>query len=169
MESALMLKELRREAGWAGRTAIRRARSLLRSRSAVERRFAPYFADVPVDLDGLGDYKIESFPASGPKPWLDGDDAEARIAQKLAAGEISEEEARACRQWAETGALVLSKVFDEARLDETWAAYDRAVRDGAVRLQPEERAADDPLPSRCLDAHLTVPAIRDILRDEGLK
>lgn len=164
-----MIRELRREAGWAGRTALRMAKSLVRSRSVVERRFAPYFADVPVDLDGVRDYKIECFPASGPEPWLDGEGAENRIAQKVAAGEISEEQGRACRQWAETGVLVLSRCFDETRLDATWAAYERAVRDGEVRLQPEEPAAGDALPSRSLDAHFTVPAIRDILRDEGLK
>jgi hypothetical protein len=164
-----MFRELKREAGWAGRAALRKARSLVRSRSAVERRFASYFADVPVDLDGLRDYKIEYFPASGPEPWLDGEGAETLIAQRVAAGGISEEQGQACRQWAQNGVLVLPKFFDETLLDETWAAYDQAVRDGKVRLQPEEPAAGDPLPSRSLDAHFAVPAIRNILRDERLK
>ncbi|HEY6148459.1 MAG TPA: hypothetical protein VIZ69_12195, partial [Thermoanaerobaculia bacterium] len=66
-----MLREIRRELGWAARTALRTARSRMRSRAAVESDFRrSYFADEAVDLDAIRDYKLENFPRSGPLPWL---------------------------------------------------------------------------------------------------
>jgi hypothetical protein len=142
---------------------------MLRSRASVERRFRSYFADETVDLDAIRDYKLEYFPSSGPLPWLDEPDAERRIAEKTAAGEISAEEARRCRSWAKDGFLVLEGFFDAESLDRIWAAYEAAVREGSVMLQPEQRAPRDALPSRSLDAHLAVPEVRGLLHDEGLK
>jgi len=164
-----VLKDVKREIGWAGRTALRRVRALARSRAAVRRRFEPYFADEPVDLDALRDYKIEYFPASGPHPWLDTSNAETRIVARATSGEISTEQARQCRRWAETGAIVLERFFDAEKLDAIWEVYENAVRDGLVALQPEQPAAGDRLPSRSLDPHLSVPALRALLHDEGLK
>jgi len=151
------------------RTALRRTRGLLRSHAAVRRRFAPYFADQPVDLDAIRDYKLEYFPRSGPLPWLDRPEAQSRIAEKEARGEISREEARQCRRWADDGFIVLEGAFDSDALDRTWAAYEGAIRNGTVALQPETPAPGDVLPSRSLDAHFTVAEIREVLHDEGLQ
>lgn len=165
-----MLKEVRRELGWAARTALRTARSRLRTRAAVESRFrGSYFADEPVDLDAIRDYKLESFPPSGPLPWLDREDAETLIEGKSARGEISDDQARRCREWARDGFLVLEKFFDSAALDAIWEAYEAAVREGRPALQPEEPAPGDPFPSRSLDAHLSVPEVDALLHNEGLK
>jgi hypothetical protein len=142
----------------------------MRSRAAVESRFrGSYFADEPVDLDAIRDYKLESFPRSGPLPWLDSQDALSRIEEKSAQGEISAEQARHCRSWAQGGFLVLEKFFDPAALDRIWAAYEAAVEAGRVTLQPDPPAPGDPLQSRSLDAHLAVPELHALLRDEGLK
>lgn len=165
-----MLREIRRELGWTARTALRTARSRLRSRAAVESRFREsYFADEPVDLDAIRDYKLESFPRSGPLPWLDAEDAAARIEEKLARGAITGEQARQCRAWARDGFLVLERFFDPDALDGIWEAYEGAVGEGRVTLQPDPPAPGDPLPSRSLDAHLTVPQVNALLHDEGLK
>ena len=164
-----MLSELRRELGWMARTALRRSRGLLRSRAAMRRRFQPYFADEPVDLDAIRDYKLEYFPRAGPLPWLDLPDAELRVAEKRARGEITGEEAGQCRRWASDGFIVLERAFSPESLDRTWLAYEEAIRSGALALQPESPAAGDLLPSRSLDAHFVVPEIRQVLHDEGLR
>ncbi len=135
----------------------------------MRRRFEPYFAEEAVDLDAIRDYKLEDFPSAGPLPWLDRPDAERRIAEKAAAGEISAEQARQCRRWAQEGIVVLERVFPEERLDRAWSAYEEAIRRGAVKLQPESPAPGDPWPSRAADAHLAVPEIRDVLHEESLK
>jgi hypothetical protein len=165
-----MLREIRRELGWAARTALRTARSRMRSLAAIESQFRrSYFADEAVDLDAIRDYKLENFPKSGPSPWLDAPDAPSRIDARLASCGISDEQARQCRSWARDGFLVLEKFFDPAALDGIWGAYEEAVKAGRVALQPDPPAAGDPLPSRSLDAHLSVPEVTALLHDEGLK
>jgi hypothetical protein len=164
-----LLRELKREVGWAARAAARKARSLLRSRATVERRFRPYFADEPVDLDAIRDFKLENFPPSGPLPWLDELDAEAKIRAKQTSGDITGAQARACRNWASDGFIVLERFFEGAALDRIWEAYEAAVRSGALKLQPEQPAPGDHLPSRSLDSHLVVPEIHALLHDEGLR
>jgi hypothetical protein len=142
----------------------------MRSRASVESRFRrSYFADEPVDLDAIRDFKLESFPRSGPLPWLDAEDAPSRTDARLARGEISAEQARQLRAWARDGFLVLEKFFASGALDGIWEAYEAAVAAGRVTLQPEERAPGDPFPSRSLDAHLSVPEVDALLHDQGLK
>ena len=162
-------KDLLRQVRWQGQTGLRVARARMRTRASMEQAFRDrYFADVPVDVDGMADYKLESFPDSGPIPWLDRPDAEAAIAERQARGEISAEEAEACRTWSRSGAIVLERFFGADVLDRTWRGYEAAVESGRVRLEPDQPAPGDPLPSRSLDAHLTVPEVRDFLHDPGL-
>lgn len=164
-----MLKQIRRELVWSAKTAVRVTKARLRSRAEAERRFrALYFAEQAVDLDTIRDYKLEKFPESGPLPWLDAPDAREKIEAKLASGEISPEQARLCRAWVRDGFIILQNFFDHAFLDQTWRAYEAAVREGRAALQPEERVPDDPLPSRSLDVHLTVPELHRLLHDERL-
>jgi Phytanoyl-CoA dioxygenase (PhyH) len=165
-----VLSELRHELSLRARHALRRTGALLRSRAAAEGRFrASYFADRPVDLDRMTDYKLENFPESGPLPWLDETDAEARIDQKLRSGELSALEAEQCRSWTRRGFAVLEGFFEPGRLDRIWEAYEEAVRNGRLALQPEpNRNPADPHPSRSLDSHLIVPQVATLLRDEGL-
>jgi phytanoyl-CoA dioxygenase PhyH len=162
-----MLREFRREFSerlrWTG--------AYLRSFDPSKASFrARYFADEPVDLDAIGDFKLENFPDSGPRPWLDEPDALARIDRRLAAGKFTAAEADVCRGWATRGFAVLPRFFDAARLDGIWAAYEKAVAEGRLSLQPEPfRNPEDPHPSRSLDSHLLIPEINALLRDEGLR
>ncbi len=165
------MTELRRELSWRGRIALRRTGALLRSRGVGETLFRDgYFADRAVDLDRMADYKLESFPDSGPRPWLDEPDAEQRIDRKLASGDITGAEAEQCRSWARRGFLVLERFFEPGRLDHIWEAYEQAVRDGRIALQPEpNRNPEDPHPSRSLDSHFSVPEVAALLEDAGLR
>lgn len=163
------LRELRREIGHQARTAARRARSLVTPRSAVSARFREgYFADEPVDLDGLSDYRYERFPRSGPRPWLDLPDAEAAISRRLDTGEISPEEAAQCVRWARTGYILLSGILEAAYLDSVWLAYERGVAARNIPLQPEEPVPGDPWPPRALDPHLCLPELEGLLRHPDL-
>lgn len=63
---------------------------------------------------------------------------------------------------------MLKRFFDADLLDQVWGAYEEAVRSGRVRLEPEQPAPGDPLPSRSLDAHLVVPEVRAFLHDPRL-
>ena len=166
---SLRARSLLKEAVWRARTGLRVSRARMRSKASVEREFrARYFADEPVNLEALPQYKLERFPDCGPRPWLDAPDANEKIAERLARGEISAEQAAKCREWAASGALVLEKFFDDARLERMWSAYEDAVASRRVPLQPEQPATGDHLPSRSLDAHLVVPEVRAILHDPGL-
>ena len=162
-----MLREIGRQLS----SRLRRTGALLRTRDSAESRFrASYFADQPVDLDAIEEFKLESFPDSGPRPWLDEPDALARIDARLAAGQLTPREAEVCRGWATSGFAVLPGFFDAARLDGIWQAYEEAVRDGKLSLQPEPfRNPEDPHPSRSLDSHLLIPEVNSLLRDEGLR
>lgn len=163
------LREFRREIGHQARAAVRRARSLVTPGSVLAARFRDhYFADRAVDLDRIRDYRYESFPRSGPMPWLDRTDAEPAIAERLAKGEISSEEAEQCRAWARNGYVALSGLFEAGYLESVWAAYERGVAAGKVPLQPEPPAAGDPWPQRSLDPHLALPEVDGLLRHPGL-
>jgi len=150
---------------------VRRTAASLRYRDPTEARFrATYFADRAVDLDAIGEFKLESFPDSGPRPWLDEPDALAGIDRRAAAGQLTPREAEVCRGWTSRGFAVLPGFFDAARLDRIWEAYETAVRDGKLTLQPEpHRHPEDPHPSRSLDSHLSIPEVNSLLRDRGLR
>jgi ectoine hydroxylase-related dioxygenase (phytanoyl-CoA dioxygenase family) len=104
-------------------------------------------ADVPVDYSRLPAFRAEHFPDSGPKPWLDQDDWRERISK------LPQPEAEICRQWAESGYVVLPKIIPEALLDEAWQAYEQAVRRGSIQLPADAAGADDRLPGRSLNPH----------------
>ena len=162
-----MARDFRRELSerlrWTG--------AYLRTLDPAKANFrARYFADRPVDLEAIGDFKLENFPDSGPRPWLDEPDALARIDRRLAAGKLTALEAEVCRGWTTRGFAVLPGFFDAGRLDRIWEAYEKAVRDGKLELQPEPfRNPEDPHPSRSLDSHLVIPEVNSLLRDEGLR
>jgi Phytanoyl-CoA dioxygenase (PhyH) len=166
-----VLSDLRREISWRSRKALRRSGARLPSGALAKALFRMcYFADRPVDLNRMADYKLENFPDSGPRPWLDEPGAEQAIGRKLASGEISAADAERCRSWARNGFVVLERFFDPGRLDAIWSAYEEAVRAGRLALQPEpNRDPADPYPSRSLDSHFAVPEVWALLQDEGLR
>jgi hypothetical protein len=119
---------------------------------------------VPVDLSTLPVYRMSQFPAeSGPAPWLDGPDAEAQIAARLARGELSQDEAALCRKWARDGYLILEGFYDLGLLDRTWGAYEAALRAGKVTPPAEPLYEGDPLPGRVANIHFDVPELDGML------
>ena len=165
-----MWSRWRRKIAWRGLRALRRAGTRFRSPAVGKALFRlGHFAERPVNLAHMGDYKLERFPPSGPLPWLDEPDAESRIDRKLASGALTAREAEAFRHWTRSGYFVLERFFDPKRLDRVWEAYDRAARGGGIKLQPEpNRNPADPHPSRSLDAHFAIPDLAALLEDPSL-
>ncbi|MGH8093925.1 MAG: phytanoyl-CoA dioxygenase family protein [Chthoniobacterales bacterium] len=126
------------------------------------------FAEVKMPENSLEKPRFEKFPYAGPFPWLDQPDAEEQIDAKVAAGVLSEAEAGICRVWSREGYFVLKRALEPELLDEVWAAYEQAIADGTVPLQPESVTPDDPWPGRFLDVHLKVPAFCRVLRHPTL-
>src|SRR5260370_10975031 len=126
------------------------------------------FADKRVKVSRLPSFRAEHFPYSGPYPWLDRPDALEQIDNKLRNGAITEEEARQCRYWADNGYITIEKLIEDRVLDSVWDAYDRAIREGKIRLEAEPASADDPYPGRFLNPHKKSGAYCQILKHPAL-
>jgi hypothetical protein len=107
-------------------------------------------AERPIDFSQLPAYRAEYFPDSGPKPWLDRDGWPQQIE------DLPVEQAALCRQWAETGYVILPKLIPESLLDTVWQAYEQSIQRGIVTLAPESAADGDRLPGRFLNPHKRV-------------
>jgi hypothetical protein len=119
-----------------------------------------------VDLATMSVYRKSSFPAdAGPGPWLDQPDAEARIAERLAAREITRAEADLCRKWSRDGYLILKGFYPAATINQTWAEYERAVAAGETLPPHEPLYEGDTRPGRMLNVHFDVPAMDDMLHE----
>ena len=129
------------------------------------RRFKRYYrAGEAVDFVGFGELRAERFPKIEADCWLDRPDAGEAIARRLAAGEITKEQADACAFWIEHGYLIVPGLVDAGTIDELWAAYEAALAAGTLgerRFVDEAKTLDD----RQLDAHLKVPEIAALQRD----
>src|SRR5580700_7025175 len=112
-----------------------------------------FFADEAIKLSQVPAFRAEHFPYAGPYPWLDREDALERIEERLKLGELSEEEAEQCRFWSRHGYIILKKLIDDPTLDAVWSAYEKAIRSGRMRLEPEPAGEDDPYPGRFLNPH----------------
>ncbi len=123
-----------------------------------------FFGEVPVAVESLGELHPHKFPYAGPYPWLDRDDWAARLAERLAKGEISAADAALCEQWALHGYVILKGLLDPATLDACWRDYDAGIRNGSIRLDPENAAPGDPHPTRFQDPHLKVPGFCEVMR-----
>ena len=126
------------------------------------------FAEVQVAAGQFERPRFEKFPYVGPFPWLDQPDAEGKITERLQAGVITEEEAAQFHCWRENGYIILERAIEPELLDEVWAAYEAAIADGTVQLQPESLGPDDPWPGRFQDPHMKVPALCRIMRHPTL-
>jgi hypothetical protein len=126
------------------------------------------FADQPLKLSQLPSFRAEHFPYSGPHPWLDCDDAAARIEEKLAHGEISVREAEICRYWAENGYIIIENLFEPATLDAVWEGYESAIRAGRIKLPAEPAGTADPWPGRSLNPHRKSAAFCRIVKNARL-
>jgi len=126
------------------------------------------FATEPVNLSRLPSFRAESFPYSGPHPWLDQPDAMDRIDAKLQRGEITEEQARQCRFWNANGYIIVKDLVESEILDNVWAAYQGAVDSGRIPLPAEPADPDDRYPGRFLNPHKKLAQFCRILKHEAL-
>lgn len=118
----------------------------------------------PVDVSAIKLYRRGSFPAEGgPMPWLDRPDAEALIAARAAAGEISAAESELCRKWARDGYVILQGFYTPTTLDQTWGEYEAAIAAGEAQPPAQPIYEGDPLPGRLLNVHHVVPAMDEML------
>jgi Protein involved in biosynthesis of mitomycin antibiotics/polyketide fumonisin len=126
----------------------------------------PVVPSRPVDLSTLKVYRRSAFqPDAGPGPWLDQPDAEQRIAQRLAAGEITAHEAELCRKWVRDGYLILEGFYAPELIDKTWREYEEAIAAGHAKPPAEPIYEGDPLPGRRLNVHFYVPAMDEMLHE----
>lgn len=123
-----------------------------------------FFGDQPIDEQKLPAYRAENFPYAGPHPWLDRPDWEQAVAARQRSGEISPQDDELCRYWARHGYLIIKRAIADRLLDEGWAAYERAVAEGAITLPEDKISPDDPWPGRYLDPHLKVPELCPVMR-----
>jgi len=140
-------------------------RKFIRSRRDFRRH---YFAEMAVDLNGIGEFRHEAFPSSGPACWLDQPDALLAVERKLAAGTITVDDAEACRKWIVDGYYIAPGLIEHDLLDRTWEAYEQAGRDGRITFQPESTGDSDHYPGRQLDPHLQIPEVTALQRHPGV-
>ena len=144
---------------------IARIREAWRARRALARFPRLYIADAPVDLGGVGEFRNDAFPASGPYCWLDRPDALVAIERRAQAGEITAEQAEMCERWTIDGYYIARGLIPREQLDAAFADYEAALAEGRL-IAPAERAGRaDALPGRVLDPHLHVPSIKALQRD----
>lgn len=103
-------------------TGLTRARDARRKRQLVREMVRASFADVPVDLDRMPEYRVEQFPESGPLPWLDRPDALEAIADRVGRGELDAAEASVCERWVRDGYVVLEGAVESELLERIWTA-----------------------------------------------
>jgi len=111
------------------------------------------FADQPLNTFRLPSFRAENFPYSGPYPWLDLPNAEDRIQSKRLLGLLTSDEIEQCRHWRQHGYIILRGRIDHSLLDSAWESYERSIRSGKIKLEPESAGDGDPWPGRFLNPH----------------
>ena len=135
----------------------------------VQKKFRQaYFADIPVDLETVGEFRADAFPRSGPLCWLDSPNALIEIDRRREAGELSDADAAIAENWSLEGYHIAEKLIGDDLLDKVWAAYETAIAQGVMTPPPEPRGDDDKWPGRILDPHLILPVIREIQQHPGV-
>jgi ectoine hydroxylase-related dioxygenase (phytanoyl-CoA dioxygenase family) len=129
----------------------------------------PIKPDVVVDLAALPVYRREQFPAAGPAPWLDRPDADAAIDRRLAAGELTAEEADWCRKWARDGYLILEQFYAPPVLARSWTAYEAAIAEGRVTPPDEPFFKGDTRPGRLANVHFEIPEMDEMLFEPRMR
>ncbi len=125
-------------------------------------------ADEPVDIGCVKVFRAENFPNAGPTPWLDRTDAREVVAGHEAAGKLMPSDAEMCRKWIDDGYLILPQAIPSDVVDATWAAYEEAVKRGAITLEPEAVSPEDPFPGRFLNPHFHVAELDRLLKHPTL-
>ncbi len=128
----------------------------------------PVVPTTPVSVDAIDIFRAENFPDAGPTPWLDRPDAAERIAERLASGDLTEQQAEWCRKWVDDGYLILEGFFSDERLDFVWESYEQSVADKVIELPQDPQSAEDPFPGRALNPHFRNTAIEEMLEDQAM-
>lgn len=162
--SMTLKEQIRRKAPAFALAAWRRRRLRPLSEAWAQLDF---FADVPVDPRNISLYRQENFPKSGPVPWLDRPDAEERIEERLANGEINHAEAASCRSWRRDGFLHLTGFHDNRFLDAVWQAVEEAIEAGNIPVTLDTMTEGGPWEGRAQDLHGVVPLLADLLRHKA--
>jgi hypothetical protein len=145
---------------------IAKFREARRAKKARARFKQFYIAHEPVDLPGIGEFRNDAFPQSGPYCWLDRPDALVAIERRLREGEITAAQAEICEKWAIDGYFIARGLIPRETLDHAFAAYETALAEGVLTAPPGDRAGpSDTLPGRVLDPHLVVPEVKALQRD----
>ena len=146
----------------------------IRKRAKQFRKF--YFAERPVDLNSIGEFRNDAFPNSGPVCWLDQPDALIEVNRRHQNGMIDARQVEMCKKWIFDGYFIAPGLIGRDELDAAWHAYESAIADGSVMVHPEPVGPDDPYPERNLvfcggpeDLHywMEKTAIVEVLRSLG--
>jgi hypothetical protein len=129
----------------------------------LEQFRSAYFAEVPVDLEALPQFRNEFFPHSGPSCWIDQPDALVALEERVAAGSIDDADVAICRGLIVDGYYVAKKLISTDVLDAVWKAYEKALADNVVSVKPEIHGKGDSFPGRLLDPHLKIPKVHELL------
>lgn len=124
--------------------------------------------DEPVAVEDVEVWRADRFPARGPQPWLDRDDALGAIERRRSVGKLTDFEADLCREWVADGFVVVQDLLDPALLDWAWESYEDAIADRVVLPPAEPQFDGDPLPGRMLDPHFEIPAMREVLESSAV-
>lgn len=128
-----------------------------------ERRFRElYIAERPIDFTKIKEIRGDALPDVGPACWLDRPNALLEVDRKLATAEITPAQAEQCTKWIFDGYIIVPGVIGSPLLDRVWQAYERAIAEGVVKVQPESFGADDIYPGRHLNTHLLAPEVREM-------
>lgn len=150
--------------GWGlKRPNVRKLMRALQPKADYRSRFRRfYFADVPVNLEAMGEFRADAFPKSGPQCWLDAPNALLEIERRVAAGELTPADAAIAEQWTLEGYYIARGLIDHDLLDKVWSTYEQAIESGVVTPPQETRGPGDVLPGRILDPHLKLPIVREL-------
>ncbi len=144
--------------------------AIFSSKKQVSGRFydASVVPEQAVELRGQ-EFRSRSFPAKGPKPWLDRPDAAEQIDRRLSLGEISEYEASLCRQWEKSGYVILDRFFGDEELDQAWNSYEQGIKSGKVKPPHEPLFEGDTVHGRVLNPHMSLEPINKLLMDVRMR
>jgi len=135
---------------------------IIKGRSSLAKFSRFYSAEIPVDLDRIGEFRGDSFPSCASGCWIDQPNALQTIADREKRGELSGEDAQMCRDFLVEGYYIAKGLIDGDLIDSVWNAYEEAIHTGLISVPQESHGEGDPYPGRRLDPHLETPRIRDL-------
>jgi hypothetical protein len=127
-------------------------------------KFDKVVAQPVADLTGIDVFRVENFPSSEVRPWLDRPDAGERIDELLLCGEITAQQAQWCRSWVSDGYLIIEGMFAHDELDRCWSAYEAAIATGQLSPPREYGEGVAGKPGRVLNPHFKLAQFERMLK-----